>query len=529
MPTRRQTIRHLFGGGAATDYGPNAEVLVREDGVVVLPFLVEAENIVYELDGGVHKIGGTTKVNSTVVPSSEQVLGLFDYWNQVTPTQKRVIKAGTVVYKDDADGTWDSHITGLTDDAVPCFTTFDDLCIYSETGGKVPRKFSTGAQSNLGTDTPVFAFSVAHKNRLWAAGVTGADDNSKVYYSPLEDPDGTWEAGDSGSISVDFGDGDRITGLASHKNDLWVFKGPYHGSIHRITGSSPTGSDGFARQTFVRGLGAVNHNSIFRFKDDLGFMWSDGSIHSLAATAAFGDFNETSLSRPINGWLRDRGNHDRLDHAWAAGDVSRGIVLFTIAIDTSTDNNMTLLMDYRFDPVRWAFLPSYKLGSVASVIDPGNNNLPTLMGGGNDGFVRKLFQANRSLDPNEAIPAKVHTPFISYGSPMRRKTIAYASLGMRPRGNYATTFKWQRDQENVQSVDLTQGGGDVLGPADANAFTLDSSVLGGSIFLDRYADLQEGGEFSSIQYQLEQLGDNQDMEVHSISTTIEFGADSVEE
>jgi hypothetical protein len=76
---------------------------------------------------------------------------------------------------------------------------------------------------------------------------------------------------------------------------------------------------------------------------------------------------------------------------------------------------------------------------------------------------------------------------------------------------------------------MSQAGGDVLGPADPNAFTLDSSELAGAVFLDRYAALEEGGEFSSIQYQLEQTGDNQDMEVHNISAMVEFGADSVEE
>ena len=75
-------------------------------------------------------------------------------------------------------------------------------------------------------------------------------------------------------LDIDPGDGDRITGLVSHKNELWVFKGPHKGSIHRITGTS---NSDWARTTFIEGVGAVWQNSIFRFGDDIGFLWSDGS------------------------------------------------------------------------------------------------------------------------------------------------------------------------------------------------------------------------------------------------------------
>ena len=255
MPTRRQTFRHVFQGGWATDFGPATDVSPDQNNVFRVPFLVDADNCLFELSGGINKIRGTTKLNSTVISGSEEVLGLWDFWLQGTAasgTQKRLAKAGTVLYKDDADGTWDSLITGLTDNAVPSFTVFNDIGIYSETGADVPKKWNQSATGDLGTNTPNFSFSVPHKNRLWAAGVTtNAGDSSRVFYSQLDDADTDWAGAGSGSIGIDIDDGDRIMGLVSHKNQLWIFKGPYHGSIHRITGSSPTGSDSFARKDFV--------------------------------------------------------------------------------------------------------------------------------------------------------------------------------------------------------------------------------------------------------------------------------------
>ena len=92
-------------------------------------------------------------------------------------------------------------------------------------------------------------------------------------------------------IDIDPDDGDEIRGLASHRGDLFVFKGPYVGSIHRISGDTPLsgvtvfGSSlsptPFSKTIFVRGLGAAGHNSIFRWKDDLGFI--DGRTASANA------------------------------------------------------------------------------------------------------------------------------------------------------------------------------------------------------------------------------------------------------
>ncbi|KPK67121.1 hypothetical protein AMJ82_11250 [candidate division TA06 bacterium SM23_40] len=41
MATRVKTIRHLFNGGWATDYGPTAEVQVGPDGFLRIPYLLK--------------------------------------------------------------------------------------------------------------------------------------------------------------------------------------------------------------------------------------------------------------------------------------------------------------------------------------------------------------------------------------------------------------------------------------------------------------------------------------------------------
>ena len=122
----------LFGGGFASDFGPSADVVPNQSGDVVFPFLVDAENVSFELDGGVRKIGGTTKLNSSVIASGAEIMGLADFWRMGTGgsgTQRRVVHAGTVIMADAADGTFANIRTGRTEDAIPSYFTIDDQLI----------------------------------------------------------------------------------------------------------------------------------------------------------------------------------------------------------------------------------------------------------------------------------------------------------------------------------------------------------------------------------------------------------------
>lgn len=534
MGSKALYLRHLFAGGFATDFGPSANIGPNQAGDVIFPFLTQAENVFYELDGGPHKIGGTSKLNSSVVELGAAIRGIFDFWRQGTTNssiQQRVIYAGTKILADAADGTFVAIKTGLETDKVPCMTVFNDkLILSSDSIVDVPMSYDGTTVTTLDATGPNFSFSCVHKNRVWAAG--DATHPSRLYYcaqfdATKWDTDASVDA-TSGHIDIDPNDGDRITGIASHKDNLIVFKGPYKGSIHRITGSSNTGADSFARIPFIDKLGAVGHNTLFKFRDDLGFMWVDGTVHSLAATAAYGDYNEAALSRPIHTYIKDHVNGTFLSRAWAATDVSKNEVVFTLPIDSSTSCNQVAFMDYSRQNVWWGLRPALNANCVAHVVDASQTNRPILMIGGRDGYVRKTGVANRSIDGATAIASKVTTPFTNYGNAITTKTIASASIGIAPKGNYTATFGWTRDDNAQQTATVTQGGGDVLGVAPSNQFTLDTSTLAGSQFVDRFMELEEGGEFRSISYQMTNSGVDEDLEVHSFSVKLERGAESTE-
>src|SRR3990167_7282913 len=135
MPSKSPFVTHTFNGGWATDFGQTYYGAPNAEGRVEMPFLVDAINVFYELDGGPHKVGGTTKYNSSTLGAAVGITGLYDYFRSGTggtTTQKRIIftDEGTI-YMDDLDGTWDSLVTGLSTTAAPSFATFDDILIIS--------------------------------------------------------------------------------------------------------------------------------------------------------------------------------------------------------------------------------------------------------------------------------------------------------------------------------------------------------------------------------------------------------------
>jgi len=371
--------------------------------------------------------------------------------------------------------------------------------------------------------SPNFAFSEIHGNRVWAAGDVANPDT--LYYTVAEDHE-DWDGSGSGTIKIDPGDGDRITAIRSTRKDLIVWKGPYKGSIHRITGTS--GST-FTRETIVRGVGAAGMNSTFTFGNDLGFVALDGSVRSVAATDEFGDFKEkTSISLDLNEWLNAHVNRSRLGYIQAAPLPSKNGVLFMFPVDASATNNMALWMDGRFGAPRWSTMPRIAAECVFQVIDAGSSNKPTIFVGGTDGFVRKTDRPTRNIDTTGTIQAETRTPFLSYGNPQKFKQISRASVGLLPKGNYDMTFGWRNDQDPMQTEDISQAGGDVLGPAVINPFTLDVSELSAGDYLDVFRSLESGGEFRNIQYIFSNGDLDQQLEVHNFSATIKPGADSSE-
>jgi len=509
MASRQTTINHSFAGGWVSDVGDTTAVGPDQGGNLVFPYLTAATNVFFEPDGGPHKIGGTTKLNSSALASGAEIMGLYDYWVMGaagTGTQQRIVHLSTVIMADAADGTFANIQTGLTDNAIPCYTSFGGSVIMSSDAGDAVQTYNGTTCAALGGSPPAFSFSAEHKNRVWAAGVTS--NQSTLYYSSSNNAAQWNGTGTSGSISVAVNDGDRITGLVSHGDELYIFKGPYFGSIHILTGSSPTGSDAFSLRRLVSGIGCVWQNTIFKYRGDVGFMWSDGSIRSLAYSLNFGALEDAALSRPIHKWIRANMNYTHIRRSWAAVDKERSLALFAIPTTTNFPDTI-LMMDFSRDQLFWARWTAYNCSCLASVIDPADSNKRKIFAGGADGFVRKTNAADRSIDTSGAYTATATMPFTHYGDGSLTKTIEWVAAKIVPKGVYTLTFGWKRDGNTQQTATATQGTSDTK-------------------FIDKFLETETSGEFRQVQYEFSQAGASQDMEVHSFQAAVKAGSISME-
>ena len=525
MPQRQtQHITHRFSGGWAPDFGKLISAAPAQGGDMLIPYAAEAKNIFWNLDGGFRKAGGTAKL-SAELESGAEIMGVYDYWKigaTGSYTRRKICHVGQFIYEDQDSDTWQklgvATYTTLEDAKHPNYSTFNDLLIISSDGNTdVPMSWDQTTFQVLAGSPPNFAYSVEHRNRQWAAGVVS--NPSRLYYCAADDPE-DWVGSGSGFIDISPGDGDEIRGIASYKNELWVFKGPNKGSIHRITGSTPVD---FARITFIRGLACAGHSTIVQVRDDLLFMTPTGSIRSLKATAAFGDYIDSALTFPIDSWLRTNLNKSKTKEAWAVNDTTESLLYLSIPTGSSAVNDTVLVYDYKFasvqQPDRWSRIEDWNAHSLALVNVSG---LPTMFAGGTDGFVRKVNVTAKNIDSLTPVMSQVTSPFINYGSVTRFKTATMVGMAVSPKAAGASVeFEWTRDSTYANSVELSQGAatGVPLGVFVLGTDLLDAPNLNMN---QVFADLEEGGDFRWVQYSIKQEDIDEDLVLHAVTVGIQF-------
>lgn len=516
--------RLLIHGGWATD---------RPTMATGISHLLTAENVVFipqgqvvpdaAPSGSVLKRGGLIKYNSSALQiggTDVKFRGIFDYWKQGTgllATQAFLahVDNGSIgkIYKDDGDGVWDdiSGSTSFEFGKHPSYCVFEDIVILStDSIVDVPQKWNqSGNIANLGGSPPNFAFAITHVNRVWGAGV--ASNPSRLYYSVGLDGE-DWTGGDAGSIDIDPEDGDRILGLASHRDELFVFKGPHKLSIHRIQGKTEAT---FSRLLLARGVGASSHNSIIPIKNDLLFVDPMG-IHSLKMTEAYGDFEEAFLSEPIASYFQDKIALDRLNDCYGSNHNGGRYAIWLITGKNKTQNNMAIGLDYSFNPP-WLFKWPIAAASVASRTK--SNGQRGLYLGRYDGFTVEADRRDDRADLGSAFSAIVETPHIHFGEQLKDKNFSALAQVITPVGNHNITLNYIIGEDASVATTVPQSPG---------GFVLGTSKLGTGVLLSnyrsylRYATAFEGqGRTMKLKYT--QAGLRQSMQIDEIIPSLTVG------
>ena len=489
-----QWVTHTIDGGWATDYG-NTYYATPQDGSLRIPWLTECSNIKFYSDGTFGKYPGVRLDYAAPIKAPQSTLGFIEssfvrnVYNYIkmgstlTGTAKRVAIVGSWLYS------YDSSSLQLVGDVASLgtsnhhLTTFNDLLIIGGPNG--PKSWDQSTFQSLAGTPPAFGFSTPHAGRHWAAGVGSAP--SRLYYSAVGNPE-DWTGSGSGSIDIDPGDGDAIVALLSWKSQLWVFKGPYRLSIHRISGTDPTT---FSREPFIYGISAAGPMSIFPVGDDFAFWSSRGTCHSLTTTANYGDYTQGYLNFPILSWCRNPANiiNGLSSSSWQCiTDHSQNVTYnllnnnYGTAGSSAQPQPLLLIMDWKFrtdaNPYpRFITVdmnrPFTALGLLQGIYDP-SQLIPTF--GTSDGYTLQEYPPNISSLKNvdTAFEYRLITPSMTYGPSVYTKTIMGVSVDVVSNFNILTNGSGQ--------LDLSYGGPGA--PAQTITFATSTGVALGTFTLD---------------------------------------------
>ena len=307
-------------------------------------------------------------------------------------------------------------------------------------------------------------------------------------------------------------------GGIEHKQRGIVFKGPNKGSLHELSGTSPST---YARTKLVDGLPLQSPNSLGAVGDDVWFA-SDQGCHSVAATEKFGNFTGAFLTRFLTGFFRTEINRTRLANVWFANYSHKSAALWTFTPSGGSANNLALGLSYirtneeGLKPFTWT---GRTCQSAAIRINP-TTMLRELVFGGNDGFVYRQDTTNYSLNNTTAYNYRVRTPQIiltdkdPQGNPIGDQPVVLRDvyLRSRPLGNYNITISVQRDNEAAESYTFNQGSAAAIW--DTSVFG--TGVFGGSILQTVHASGRVVGRCRTVRLDIQQGGLNQNAEIYEV-------------
>jgi hypothetical protein len=375
--TQRFTVLPwLRGMDANTDEGI-MHLLKKQD------WLVDATDIVYDVDGSKVKREGFSNHDSGAISGTPELKGGKDYWANITnvKTQKLVVCDGQatskVWFQPAAGGAWtelakDATATAPQNVKGVSFEVFnDDLIMAFDCSNNVlPVKWSKQEGGNtykplLGS-TQAFKYIRKHQGRIWAAGDPARPD--RLYASGPGNHEEWGGDGDSFALDINPGDGDpagikaifpsfRSQTYSGYQAVQFVAKLQ---SIHKLTGTTPVD---YKITPFSTGVGCVSHNSAIPVDMDDIYFASERGFHSLVQTEKMGDFEGSYLSYDIQKYFQrlDRSMLNYIQGIWIP---TLNSVAWCVS-ESGTNMDTILLYDVRFKAwYRWTGVTPTALFSV---------------------------------------------------------------------------------------------------------------------------------------------------------------------
>src|SRR5262245_12733875 len=256
-------------------------------------------NFEFDDNGNLSTRRGVTQLSSDTF--SNRITSLH-YFTIDTGEIGILLTEGTTLRIIETNGTGLTTLSGaltLPSNVFWQWVTFGGLAIgvNGATSGTNPVKVdSTSTAAALGGSPPRAKYIAVWNSRVWVAN---ASNLSQVQGSSLGLPENWTNTGAAGSVTIDIdtNDGDKITGLYSTRDALYIFK---RRSIHRLVAFADPNTDAnnIRREVVTKDVGCVSAYSIQQIPNDVIFL-SEQGVASLALVQTAEDFRTAFYSRNI--------------------------------------------------------------------------------------------------------------------------------------------------------------------------------------------------------------------------------------
>ena len=415
-----------------------------------------AKNIDLTTLGARSKRRGSTKHNSTQIAGTPVITGLFE-WERSNGLRQFFAATETgIIYKDNG-GVWEAQLTGLTtgEEHLYSFANWRGDRVIACNGPDTARGSTDGSSWSVLTTTPSTCKLVTvHRRRLWIV----ANNSGVINHSVLND-ETDFTGGGSGSFAVGSPEGGVITGIASFKGVLVIFK---ERSIHLLRGSSPTSTDPapFILEPLVIGTGAAASRSIIAVMGPEGtdlFYASRDGVARLSATQTFGDFRPSLVSDIIEGTWNAL-NKSKLSQATAV--FYSGKSQYWIAVPGSGNTHNTQVLKYDTLSRGWT-VADVHAHTLALRRDPASEDLQVYSGN----YTGTVFKqdAGTFSDAGVGYSGEFRTAWLDFGVPEKVKNYGPTfRVFIQPTGtfdlNVSYTIMTDKGIGTSKSISLTTAG-----------------------------------------------------------------------
>jgi len=260
-------------------------------------YSMKLQNCHISLRGGIAKVPGYTKINSSTVTN---VIKTGWEFKKTDGTTQILCAGGGKIWKVAGAGLTEIK-TGLDSSAKVSFATMKNLCIMVN-GVDAPMKYDGTTVSALGGTPPATAFKVhVHKGRVWFLERTNV---LLATHSALDDPEDYTTADDAGFLDFQYvlRRGGELLDIGTYV-DLLIFY--FRNTIVIYSGSDPTASGDFAIAQLIEGAGVVDTGTIEGLGTDLALLYDSG-VKSLKQIVTTGNLNMNDLSEAIDPTIRSQ-------------------------------------------------------------------------------------------------------------------------------------------------------------------------------------------------------------------------------